>query len=407
MKQNMNMNWRDRFRTKYIYQALIAVFLGFVLFSCGKKEQDHSAHSTQGTGELKKELTSIVRSANTTVISDQATIKPLTLDKSVIEAKGFISIDPGRNYIISSRIAGRIERLYVRYEYQWIKKGQKVLDIYSPELRTFQEEYLFLFKNTRDHKLITHAEQKLLLLGLNKGQMDKLRSAGEVSSMVSVYSPYSGYVIFNNSVTGQNIAEQPPRSEGNSMNMGKGGGSGSIATAGAFELKEGNYVNEGQTLFQVNDMKEVWGILTFDAAASAGIKLNTPVKVFVENQTESLDLSIDYIEQKYMEGFLSAHIHISNSSGKLKPNMLISGEIISNPDVELAVPNASVLDLGKRKLVWVKIGNTASGKKIFEAREIVPSFRDEEYTGITKGLQGSEEIAKDAGYMLDSESIIE
>ena len=77
--------------------------------------------------------------------------------------------------MISARVSGRIEKLYVRYRYQHIHKGDRIMDIYSPELVTAQQELLFLIKNDPANEgLIRAAKQKLLLLGMSEEQLNKV-----------------------------------------------------------------------------------------------------------------------------------------------------------------------------------------------------------------------------------------
>jgi len=85
-----------------------------------------------------------------------------------IDALGTVAYDTRLVNTISARISGRIEKLYVRYRYQHIMKGERIMDIYSPELLTTEQELLFLIKNDANNSsLINAAKQKLLLLGCN------------------------------------------------------------------------------------------------------------------------------------------------------------------------------------------------------------------------------------------------
>ncbi|MFR1445835.1 efflux RND transporter periplasmic adaptor subunit, partial [Acinetobacter baumannii] len=96
---------------------------------------------------------------------------------------------------ISARYSGRIERLYVRYRYQKVTKGQKIMDIYSPELVTAQQNIIFLLKNDpANSSLINAAKQRLLLLGLTNQQLSQLIRSGKPSLTVSVYSNYTGHL---------------------------------------------------------------------------------------------------------------------------------------------------------------------------------------------------------------------
>ncbi|MEJ7830531.1 MAG: efflux RND transporter periplasmic adaptor subunit, partial [Segetibacter sp.] len=112
-----------------------------------------------------------------------------------INALGSVQHDNRHIYTLPSRMSGRIEKLYVRYRYQYIGKGQKVFEIYSPELLTAQQNLIFLYKSDpSNHSLISAARQRLLLLGMNEQQLAQLSRTGKPIYSVTIYSPTSGYV---------------------------------------------------------------------------------------------------------------------------------------------------------------------------------------------------------------------
>ena len=90
-----------------------------------------------------------------------------------VDALGRVVYDTRHIGSVSARISGRIEKLYVRYRYQKVSAGQKIMDLYSPEILTAEENLLFLLKNDPSNtSLINAAKQKLLLLGMNKEQLE-------------------------------------------------------------------------------------------------------------------------------------------------------------------------------------------------------------------------------------------
>ena len=108
---------------------------------------------------------------------------------------GYVDYDNYAKYDISSRYSGRIEKLNVRYNYQPIKKGDIVFEIYSADLVTAQENLLYLLKSAPEEKaLIEAARQKLVLLQLTPEQIAKTETSGKVNSSIPVYSKYSGHV---------------------------------------------------------------------------------------------------------------------------------------------------------------------------------------------------------------------
>jgi membrane fusion protein, copper/silver efflux system len=101
------------------------------------------------------------------VLSRQATVKLQSgINGEIIKTQGYITTDPNRNKSVAARFSGRIEKLYVKFSNQYVKQGDKIMDIYSPDLRTFQEEHLFILKSNNENSLIEKSREKLRLLGL-------------------------------------------------------------------------------------------------------------------------------------------------------------------------------------------------------------------------------------------------
>src|SRR6185312_4141623 len=97
-------------------------------------------------------------SVNTTVFSKVKSVKPIRKTLSVqVEADGYISYDSRRFHAVSLRYEGRIEKLYVRYAFQPVKKGQPLLDIYSHDLRSAQHNYLLILKDSSSGSLLKAA----------------------------------------------------------------------------------------------------------------------------------------------------------------------------------------------------------------------------------------------------------
>src|SRR5258707_2365953 len=112
-----------------------------------------------------------------------------------IDALGTVAYDTRLVNTISARVSGRIEKLYVKYRYQHIMKGQRIMDIYSPELLTTEQELLFVIKNDPDNSsLINTAKQRLLLLGVSAAQLEQIIKTGKPSLTIAVYSNYGGHI---------------------------------------------------------------------------------------------------------------------------------------------------------------------------------------------------------------------
>ena len=119
--------------------------------------------------EITKDLANVIKAPNQSVVSSIKTTKPVY--KSVplsVEAVGIVTYDTRNIYTISARVSGRLEKIYLKYEFQPLRKGQKIAEIYSPELITAQRELLYLIENDPGNDdLIESAKSRLMLLGFS------------------------------------------------------------------------------------------------------------------------------------------------------------------------------------------------------------------------------------------------
>ncbi len=374
---------------------------------------DTNSNKMEGMNMNAAADTTLIRFANETyhsIISDQKTEKAVmnNLNDTII-AKGLISFDARRNNKISVRSGGRIEKLYIKYNYQHINKGDKILDLYSPELSTFEDEYLYLLKNNTDKMLLENSKQKLLLFGLNESQIASLEKSGNIAQTISIYSPYSGYVLFN-----QNDNTSQPAMNSSTASSGMGG-MGSAAkssaqnysSANSEQIREGMYVNKGQTLFSVNDFKEVWAVISIDAKQQSELKINGAVKIKSEVADENVTAKINFIEPYFESGsrYLRARVYLSNEKNLFKLNSFITAQFNISLNT-LMIPSAAIMDLGNKKVVWLKTGATQNKKNIYKVRIVETGTTLKDFTEIKSGLSANDEVASNAGYLLDSEGLV-
>lgn len=356
-------------------------------------------------------INSLVMPSNFRVISSQKSIKPIqNTGINVIKSQGYISIDERRNNKVASRISGRIEKLYIKYNLQYVKKGDHLMDIYSPELNTYQEELLFLLKNNPTQNLVNQAETKLLLLGITQTQINNIKKSGQPIFAVSIYSPQNGYVFYKNETSNGMSAmkSSSQNSPGNGMGMGRGGSSSNvISTTG--QIREGSYVNKGDVLFWINDLEEVWAMIASDNSHQQELKTGAKVSLISElYKIDTIQAAINFIEPVYQQNqkFIISRIYLKNSDKKYKINSLIEAMISSGITSSIVIPYSSVLFLGKRKIVWVLKEKTADNNKIYETRDVTIGLINNGKVEIKNGLSINEEVAIDAGYLLDRESLI-
>ena len=173
------------------------------------------------------------------------------------------------------------------------------------------------------------------------------------------------------------------------------------------KLREGMYVNAGQTLFWINDFKEVWGIISVEPSLNTYLQQGQKIEISSELLDKHISTELKLIEPEFRSGqkFTQARVYIPNPSGMLKPNSLFTATIRLKSKI-IRVPESSVYSLGKRKIVWVKAGENDAKKTLFRATIVETGPASGEFIQIMSGLKGNEEIALHAGYLLDSESLI-
>lgn len=419
---------RKNIRANYLV-SFILMLLVLVVESCGNDKgnstddmegMDMSGHnmesmntSDSGMSRLIDSLKigSLVMPANYRVASSQKSIKPVqNSNMNEINAQGYISIDERRTNKVSLRISGRIEKLYIKYNFQHVKKGEKVLELYSPELNTYQEELLLLMKGNNDLNLTIKAEEKLRLLGITQTQINDIKKTGITQSAIDIYSPQDGYVFFNSSIGMNTMSNSKKSSSNDKMNsMSNAGNTSKNAASGEVQIREGNYVNKGDVLFWINDLEEVWAMIAIDNSHQQELKTGVKVSLISElYKNDTIQTEISFIEPVYQQNqkFIMSRIYLNNSDKKYKINSLLEAKIIIDKASSIMVPYSSVLFLGKRKIVWIMKEKTSDTNKIFEARDVITGLTHNGMVEIKKGLSINEEIAIDAGYLLDRESLI-
>lgn len=337
------------------------------------------------------DLESLLKPTNEFVISK---IPVTTIQKREeqieIEALGNIAYDTREVGSISSRVAGRIEKLYVRFRYQKIAKGQRILDIYSPELMTAQQNLLFLLKNDPNNiAFIQAAKERLLLIGMSSQQLQQLIKDGKPSLTISVYSNYVGH-IHESSNNGKMDVENR-----NMKDI-------SLITE-ELSLKEGMYVQNGQSIFTVYNPNRSWVLLDIYGENQAIIKKGNPVNITPETAPEkNFRATIDFIEPFYRKEnkTLTVRVYFNNTTLKIPIGSQVKATIFGNSRDADWLPKDAVVSLGLDKVVFQK----ADGG--FRAHKIITGITYENNIQILSGLNATDSVAANAQYLMDSETFI-
>ena len=401
-----------------IFKKWLKAFFGLCLYGIvllvisGCKERDeHEGHYTDLTSKenIDSLLGDLNQSTNQTVISSQPTVKvQLSSKNSTIKATGRIVFDERRTNIVATKISGRIEELYVRYNFQYVKKGQAILSLYSPELITYMEQYLMLYKSGRDQGMLNLTNEKLQLLGVTQPQIRQMEKHGKPLQKIVYYSPYEGYIRFGNNKNSAKNTDENMNSGSGMDNMGvTTEKSGPEINSSNSELQPGTYIQEGQTFFSLNDMSQVWAILSIPSQQLLNLKIGIPLKLKVEGNDDILEGSVDFIEPAFESGskFGDVRVYLHNAQKKLKYNALVSATINSNEGSGFFIPVSAVYSLGRQQIVWLKTGDNSTNN-IFKAKAIKTGIEANGKIQVISGLNPGDEVAENAAYLVDREGLI-
>lgn len=388
------------------------LLLTAILFQqCNNDRKEHRSHQANNAIPAEINIEQLIKSPNKMVLSREATVKlSAQTETQTLKAQGYIDIDRTRNKSISSRFSGRIEKLFVKYELQFVKKGDKILELYSPELNTFQEEHLFLMKSGNEKSLLEQSREKLRLLGITDIQISQLENNKTFTQTISIYSPSDGYVLFNSetkSNEGSTTSQQEPMK---SMGMNEKNNADKNFGSSNSQIREGIYINKGEILFSVNDLENVWAIVSVSSEFQSAMQNNGQAKIISELFPDKpLTGIIALIEQTFEDNnqrFIRVRIDLPNAKGELKINSLVTAEIPLETKGSFQIPASAVYRTGLNSFVWVKTGTTQNGTGIFQLRKVTTGSVTNGMTSVINGLSANEEVAEHAGYLTDSETFL-
>lgn len=356
--------------------------------------------------KITEDLAKLIKSPNEVVMASVKTMKAEYKSMPVsLNIYGMVTYDTRNIYTIPARVGGRLEKVFLKYNYQPVRKGQKVAEIYSTELVNAQREFLYLLKSDPDNQLLLDAaKSKLLLLGASEKQIEELEKKQEVTYTFSMYSPYDGFVISENQPTPSAPINGTSKSSGG---MGMGGGSGnavsvssgagSATTATSF-VREGSYVSSGQTLFRIVNSSSLW--IEFNLPLSEASQINMGDRLEWKDQQTNKQQRVDFIEPFFAEGedFIKLRSYYKGSD--VSVGELVEASVTTTSRETLWIPQSALLDLGLDQLVFVK------ERGLFKPKKVNTGLRIDEWIEITSGLASSDEVAMHAQYLVDSENFI-
>ncbi|WP_295670927.1 HlyD family efflux transporter periplasmic adaptor subunit [uncultured Mucilaginibacter sp.] len=280
--------------------------------------------------------------------------------------------------------------MYIKSAFEEIHRGERILDIYSPDMVNAQQDLIFLTKNSaQEAGLIYAARQKLLLLGMTETQINQVVKTGKAFYSLAVYSPYDGHV----HDAAHSLMSGPPDPKvatGVTANL-------------PLSIKEGMYVQQGQTLFNVANAHMLWALIKIENSSVAGLKLNQPVEItFPDLPGKTIQGKVDFIEPTLQKGdkTTTIRVYVHNMDHALKVNSIINATIQTGETNGLWIPRTSIYSLGQTNIVWLKSG------PVYSAHKVITGTSTGNEVEIKSGLSLTDSLASNAQYLTDSESFI-
>ncbi|MEN6295153.1 MAG: efflux RND transporter periplasmic adaptor subunit [Chloroherpetonaceae bacterium] len=305
-------------------------------------------------------------------------VKKRTLTKE-IRTVGKIDYNETRLYSVNTKYMGWVEKLYVNYTGKYVSKGEKLLEVYSPDLVSTQEEYLQAVKyrkslenSSEDIKkgaedLIQSAKRRLLYWDISEIEIDNLENKGIPKKTLPIYSPANGIVTDKMIVEGDNIMT-------------------------------------GMNLFKIADLSSVWVIAEIYQFELPWVKVG-----------QTADIELSYLPGRSYKGKINyiypylgmetktikVRVELRNTSNyDLKPGMFATVIIKSPIKIEsIAVPDQAIIRSGERDIVIISLGNG-----YFEPREVKLGVAANNYVQILEGLHEGEQVVTSSQFLIDSES---
>lgn len=295
--------------------------------------------------------------------------------KRIIRTVGRVEPDERMVYNINAKVGGWVEKLYLNTTDQMVMHNEALLELYSPELVSAQEEYLLAFKSVKMESLLNAARQRLQYWDISDDQIKRLEDDGKITRTMTIRAPAHG------SVTEKMV-------------------------------NVGAKIEAGEPLFKIIDHSSIWvygEIYEYElpfvrTGQSARI---TPSYFPKDIYTATIEHvythlgSITYTPESSAEvRTAKIRFQLPNPSHKLKLGMYVNVELQADmAGNALAIPDSALIDTGTRQVVLIDKGD---GR--FEPREVEIGAKGDGYFEVLYGVDSGESVVTSANFLIDSES---
>ncbi len=308
-----------------------------------------------------------------------------TLESGARELFGRVVEDEGAARAVTSWVAGRVDTLNVSTTGERVRKGQKLASMYSPEVYTAHQDLLVALKQVdavagadafaqkAARGQVASARQRLRLLGFSGSELERMERAKTPWTTIPIRSTASGTVLRR-------------------------------------KVRQGEYVQKGQVLFELSNLKTVWVELDAYESNLAGLTVDQEVRLEIDALAERTRRgSVTFIDPRVdpRTRVATVRVEVSNSDGMVKPGMFVRAAIGAKETepgkpLSLVIPRSAPLFAGERALVYVET-KTGEDGAVYQAREVVLGARVGEHYVVRAGLERGERVVTHGAFALDSD----
>ena len=296
-----------------------------------------------------------------------------------VRAVGTVQADERRLRTISPRFEGWVKKLLVNTTGAAVRAGQPLMEVYSPDLMTAQQDYAIARKGLESltgaapdirnnlQVLADGSLERLRNWDISEEELRKLKTGAPIGATLLVRSPITGTVIEKMAVEGMRFMP-------------------------------------GETLYRLADLSSLWVVAEVFEQDLGLISVGQPARIEVSAYPDRVfigKVAFIYPTVAAETRTTRVRIELPNHEGLLKPDMFGTVELAAGVGsvAPIAVANSAVLDSGTRRMVLIERG---AGQ--YEPREVKLGRRGDEYTEVLEGLTEGERVVTSANFLIDAES---
>jgi len=282
-----------------------------------------------------------------------------------IDTVGYVGFDERKVSHLHLRTDGWIDKLNVKSDGERVSKGDVLMEVYSRELVSAQEEYIQALQ-AGSQNLQRASKERLQALGMSDEQIRQVAKTRKASQLVRIHARQSGIV--------DNLM-----------------------------VREGMYVKPDKEVLALADLSSIWLLVDVFERQTAWVKPGMPAEVelpYLPGKVWEVKVEFVYPDIDPKTRTLQVRLRFDNPDESLKPDMYAKVRIYAGPkDDVLSIPREALIRTGSSTRVIL-----AKGDGHFDAREVVAGIESGDWVEIQQGLQKGDEVVTSGQFLIDSEA---